>query len=344
MKRCPPLLLALLALAACVDTVGTRTVDPDDMDSGLDGGDDARADSSADGGLTDADAAPVCTCSGAQPVCLADGGCAECTQDNAQACTGAKPLCGPSNTCVSCTASNVGACTGATPVCESQSNTCVACNVDPDCAEATPACGLPQHTCGKCTEDADCTRFGKVCDEAAGSCVACTIDSEAMQCGNKSCDPAKKMCTQTVRTTVQQCNACVADSECVADHRCIEMFFGTGVTRVSLGGRCMKRHATGCAFPYGGDPINRQSLSGAAAENYCGLAESRTTCEAIRKLEQGTNCSVGGDQACGVPGAICRRVNGVDDLCTYACGVSAECPAEISCPPGIGNDKYCGKN
>jgi hypothetical protein len=333
----------MFLVAGCgADSFPTYSTGKDDQDAAVDG-DANTMDGSLDAETDAGDAFPACTCSSDKPVCLGDGTCVECTMDHSKACTGAKPVCGSQNTCVQCTEAHFSACTGTTPACDTQANACVACNTDSHCAESSPACSLPQHTCGKCTEDADCTRFGKVCHEMTGTCVACTVDSEAAQCGDKSCNPATKQCTQTVRKTIQQCDACVADSECLTDHRCIEMFFGLGAARVSLGGRCMKRGVTGCMFPYSGAPINRQSLSGATTESYCGVAEERTSCEAIRKLQQGASCSTGGDQTCGAPGALCRRVNNTDDLCTYTCEASAECPSVFACPTS-GNDKYCGKN
>lgn len=312
-----------------------------DMDAGSDADapQDAETDAARDSAVRDSG----CACTAPDSlVCTAAGACVECTAADRRACVGNKSVCGPSNVCVQCTESEKTACATPMPACDPQTHLCVACNMDPECAETTPVC-TAQHTCEKCSQDAHCKRFGKVCDEAAGSCVACTIDSEALQCGNNSCNPATKQCTLTPRASVAQCQACVADSECETNHRCLEMFFGTGAARMSLSGRCMKRSSTGCALPYGGAPISRQSLSGAPAENYCGISEARTSCEAIRKLQQGAGCSAGNDSACAAPGALCRTVNSISNICSYACENNLECPMNAACP-ATGADKHCGKN
>jgi hypothetical protein len=214
------------------------------------------------------------------------------------------------------------------------------CNVTATCANTDGGhdCKCASVSCEACKADADCQRFGMVCDEAAGTCVACTIDSEAVQCRGKSCDPATHACTQTDRAGVDLCGRCVADSDCKVDHRCIPMNF-QGVSR---GGHCMKRVTGGCSRPFGAPPIKRASLSGAAAEDYCGISEDRMSCEAVVALFSDRRCADGQASQCGAEGAVCGTVGALTLRCSYRCEVSAECPALFPCPTS-GMDNYCGK-
>ena len=218
--------------------------------------------------------------------------------------------------------------------------------------ERQSAACQPNRTCGLCTEDADCSRFGKVCDSRTGTCVQCRLESEEVDCrtdkacdaktadcAGTACDPKTLTCTTKTRGTVATCQSCLADSECVASHRCIPLFFGEGENKKALGGYCMKQATSGCARPYG-TPISRESLSGKAAESYCGLAEAVATCEARTALVENKPCS-GSDDSCGVSGGLCKTVNFIADSCTYACRSALDCPAQIPCggPEGA---SYCG--
>jgi hypothetical protein len=349
------------------DVNGGQSIDPAESDA--DASDDPDAESDRDAGAAEQDAQPEagprCSCPDPeQPICVeATGLCVQCR---------AESDCAPSEHCMMVTGQCVG-CLGAShcagrpsaSFCEPVTNTCTACRdgVDADCAnvpglnvcqggscvqcagvrrdacgEAAAACGA-SFSCEGCKADADCQRFRKVCDEATGSCVACTADSEAAQCGGKSCNPATHACTQTDRASVDLCSRCVADSECKPDHRCIPMNF-RGASR---GGYCMKRVTSGCSPPFGAASIKRASLSGAAAEDYCGISEGSTSCEAVLALLLDRVCADGQASQCGAEGAVCGNVNSVTPpRCSYACETSIDCPTNTPCPLS-GTDKFCGK-
>jgi hypothetical protein len=257
-----------------------------------------------------------CTCADDKPVCLDDGSCAACSADDTTACPTDKPLC-------------------------DEANACVACLENADCkSETAPVCSAGE--CVPCSNDAGCSDRGQICDTSTGQCEGCTLAREAERCGENSCDPKTLACTGTQRGSVTICRACVADSECEADHRCIPMYFGTGDSRVELGGRCMRRLAAGCDEPYSAPRLTRGSLSGAAEDAYCGVAESRTSCEAILGLIGGAKCEDGSDATCNGAGALCRAVNGTTHRCTYACESTATCPGDFPCA-GSGADRYCGQ-
>jgi hypothetical protein len=197
-----------------------------------------------------------------------------------------------------------------------------------------------QNTCVPCTGEAACEgrEHATVCDLApgsatAGTCVECTVDAES-PCGGNVCDPQARRCTDRLLASRQICEPCIADSECAADHRCIPLQFG-GVLRTQA--YCMKRLASGCARPYASAPIRRASRSGAPAEDYCGIDEQKTTCEAITGLLMDVECADGSDASCGRDGSACRTVNGLAQRCTYACDAAAQCPPAFACGSG-----YCG--
>lgn len=347
-----------------IDPVGTDEADASASDDDRD----AEPDLDGDGAEVEedahADAGPRCSCTdAAAPICIeATGACVQCR--NALDCAPGEHCLVATGQCVGCL--DVSHCAGraSASFCEPATNECSGCRdgVDGDCnnvpglnvcqlgtcvqcagtrraacGETAAACGA-SFSCEGCKADADCQRFSKVCDEATGSCVACTVDSEAAQCGGKSCNPATHACTQTDRASVELCSRCVADSECKPDHRCIPMNF-QGASR---GGYCMKRVTGGCSPPFG-VPIKRASLSGAAAEDYCGISEGKTSCEAVLALRSDRVCADGQASQCGAEGAVCGNVNHLTPpRCSYACDVSAECPAPFPCPMS-GMDKYCGK-
>lgn len=269
------------------------------------------------------------------------GGPVDCDGDDE--CPSTLPVCA-NHKCVGCIGAADCERFDATSACDTASGKCEACVENTDCVEPTkPICDA--HACRSCASDLDCEPLGKICDESPGpfqgQCVQCTqAETDETRCGTKSCDPATRACTQTERGSAGICEACVADSECEVDHRCVAMNFqGTPLKPVGEGGGyCLKRTAAGpCDLPYGATPISRDSLSGAVVDSYCGLNEDKATCDAI--LQYSRPCS-----SCeGVPGSLCETVGAIGNRCTYACGSGAinECPESATCPSGT--DSYCGK-
>jgi hypothetical protein len=107
-------------------------------------------------------------------------------------------------------------------------------------------------------------------------------------------------------------------------------------------GFCLKTFESGCNQPYGSVLISRASLSGVAAEDYCGISESLTTCTAI--LDFGTDCSDAGDSACGVSGLDDGRCEllGAFESCTYSCSRDSQCESGEACGGSLTGDDYCG--
>ncbi len=224
-------------------------------------------------------------------------------------------------------------CEAAAPHCDEDTRTCLVCGSDDDCADPAAArCGKGGASCDPCDAPDQCAHLSlDLCDD--GTCVECTVGNES-PCGANSCDPATNTCTLTPRASVETCEGCVADSECVADHRCIPMEFA-GVARP--GGYCLEDAGGGCANPYR-VPVNRTSLSGAPATDYCGINEDLTTCEAVLDLAADAGCAV--DDDCGAEGlndGRCETVNLAANRCTYSCSIALECPVVAPCDPD-----YCG--
>jgi len=284
-------------------------------------------------------------CSVSDPVC-AGNACTGCTKKADCSARSSTPVCdAPSGDCVECTASDATKCTAASKVCKTGATACVQCNENADCKSAG-ASRCDGNTCNPCENDGDCAGImnGATALDAcvSGQCVDCRIDAVDTKvdygcAGSTACDPTSHACTGKPKNTIDICLTCVADSECIEGHRCVPMFFNSQ----SLGGYCMKAAQAGCAFPYGAAAINRASVSGALAVDYCGITEGLTSCEAIKGLEDGAGCAGGQSSECGGEGALCRTVNNVANLCTYACNSSATCPVDFPCK-GLSGAKYCG--
>ena len=311
-------------------------------------------------------------CHGANPVCdAAANACVECVKGTD--CKAPKPACDTAtNKCVECVGK--GDCESPKPACDTAANKCVECIGKADCKDgAKPFCETAAAQCVACLKQADCTAptasacaagsckpctvdaecsdiAGKgVCD--AGTCVQCTVAKESV-CGGKSCSPVIKQCTTTPIGSKDLCEACNADSECIsgnkadADTRCVSMkFMGTA----RPGGYCLRRKAKTCVQPY--NILNTAlSLSGAALEDYCGINQDKTRCEAVLDLTTvGAKCPDGKDTACGCArdkdgncsetgqGGLCRMVGAQDNRCTFICGGPEQCPSGNACG-GVG---YC---
>lgn len=345
-------------------------------DSGT-GGSDAGSGGSGGGGSGGSVSEPECNghgdCSGATPQCSAEQECVPCTKS--AACTGreegercdnratsanqgrcvaclthddcddiTKPQCNSKGQCVGCTSDDACHDRTGTPRCDTTGAAtgggCVQCLMNTDCGVESPEC-KSDRTCGACTTNEACTgRPGaQICDGSGvapydGTCVQCTVDEE-WDCGDDVCTPSTRTCAVGHEKLSQDtCETCVADSECMADRRCIPMKFD-GADRANA--YCLKQYSTGCERPYTSEPIDRASVSGAAAEDYCGIDESKSSCEAVLALISGATCPSSADVECGADGAVCRNVNGGANRCTYLCSIAANCPNTAAC-----NSGYCG--
>ncbi|MDD9937344.1 MAG: hypothetical protein OXT09_27285, partial [Myxococcales bacterium] len=272
---------------------------------------------------------------GARQRCSEDNECVECLNDGH--CTAETADFCIANSCEQCRDDDDCSAAAGTPLCDDATKTCIAeCTSHGDCTDPTKA-QCDSGNCVACDADAQCEgvqRDGKgaeVCDD--GECWECTVQNETA-CEERVCVPATKVCSpDRLKADKSICEGCIADSECVALHRCVPMEFD-GAQRESA--YCLRIGAQGCSAPYLATPIVRQSVSGADAEEYCGINEADVSCEAVRALVAGDSCPGGVDQECAGDGGLCRTVNLGANLCTYACGSTLECPGFV-CGSG-----YCG--
>jgi hypothetical protein len=258
------------------------------------------------------------------------------------------PVCNDELQCVECTAALDEFCTEMALVCKTGAFVCVACNANSECNDATAArCDAMQNECAGCQGETDCIGIeGRpVCDDR--TCVQCTPGTEDVDCGGKSCDPLTRACTDTEVGSLETCEECVADSECGEEgNRCVPMTYD-GLRYPNEGiGFCLQSIELGgsCANPYR-IVVRRTSLSGAAADDYCGINEDLATCQAVRALLADTPCNpVNGDQDCPQPAGLCRELPGMLNRCTYLCSSVVECvtPGSTCGSSGSGSDKYCG--
>jgi hypothetical protein len=210
------------------------------------------------------------------------------------------------------------------------------CEDDLDCPfEEASRCDPSSGICEPCLEDVDCAGIDGLsrCDAEQGLCVQCAPATEAMDCGERSCDPASRSCSDIVRGSRAECEACVSDSDCMEEFMCVPMQFGNVPLR---GGFCLQGTGTGqCAQPFAFPlPDARESLSGAAPALYCGVNEDLTSCGAVLALVDNAPCD--DDFDCTAPGGICREVGLLGLRCTYECGFANECL------PGGGSGSTCG--
>ncbi len=313
----------LVVLVVCTVGFAGCSGDDDSSGSGTDAGTDGGGpggDGGTDATVVDAaeDAGPCGSCAAPTPVCReADGTCVACVAD--------------------------GDCSGDTPRCDTATNECVACLDHEDCTDPAAA-QCEDGACVPCSTSDHCAGTGgAVCDDSGetATCVECT-DGDSSACGSsQTCNLLDGTCVDVAPGSRGSCESCTNDLQCATDHRCIRLEFPTGTPRET--GHCLRQESAGCSNPYR-YLITRTSLSGAAAEPYCGIDEERSTCEAIAALYADADCTE--DGACTidgtdteVPGAVCGRVSGADGKCTYECTTSLYCPAAVPCG---GTSGYCG--
>ena len=114
-------------------------------------------------------------------------------------------------------------------------------------------------------------------------------------------------------------------------------------------GFCLKSIDLGgsCTNPYR-IVVTRTSLSGAEADDYCGINEDLATCPAVRALLADDPCAPANeDQDCPQPAGLCRELPGMLNRCTYLCSSVVECmsppaPGSTCDSSGSGGDAYCG--
>lgn len=276
-------------------------------------------------------------------------------------CPSDEPVCNDELVCVQCTADQSEYCTERTLICDIGTSACVECSGDQDCTDPKAA-RCVNGVCEPCTEDVQCDGANglgaenNACD--GGDCVDCTPDTEGTTCpGAMACHPVTKECTDTTVGDLDVCEECVSDSQCGENneasdaHRCVPMFYELPDARFpnDEAGFCLKSIELGgtCTNPFR-IPLTRPSLSGAEADEYCGINENLATCPAVRALVQDQDCNPdNGDADCPQPSGLCRELPGMTNRCTYLCSDIVECksppaPGSTCGSSGSGNDDYCG--
>ena len=313
-------------------------------DSGAGGGTSNGGSSNTGGATHDAGTTPPCNpeCSGNTAVCDVNSHkCVEC--GDAGDCSGGAAVCNTTkHECVECTSNS--SCKTPVPYCEPDAGNCIECRNTLDCSDPKNSI-CSNNTCVPCKLDIDCTHLGgtPLCKldstGKAGTCVQCTTANESA-CNGTSCNPATNLCTTTTIGSVDYCHACVADTECVGGNqanptaRCVAMNFGTTLR----GTYCLPIGTTvgSCTSPpFGVLKTAAVSTSGAPAQNYCGIDELTTTCEAVQDLISLKHCSLSGECGCinsnNCAGGTCPSTGSIAGTCTISCAVPAQCPTTLTC-------------
>ncbi|QQR88928.1 MAG: hypothetical protein IPJ88_11940 [Myxococcales bacterium] len=257
-------------------------------------------------------------------------------------------------------------CNAPTPYCDTEPGKCVTClenthceghadgptcregQCGPECLDSSECtssalahCDTTAGACVACTEDADCDSVSGLSICVSGTCEVCTAGKEEA-CGDYICEPDGVVCSTTVeKASKTNCQSCVADSECIANHKCVPMDYDTSFH----GNYCLKINNADCVEPFRSS-LNKVSVSSpgdSEPEVFCGIVENLTTCEAV--LAWGQPCSVdskclfNGEEALG---SLCRTVASSANSCTYPCNDYLECnPSRICFDAGGSNPDYC---
>lgn len=325
------LIVTLIINAACIEDPppNTNPDSPMDMvtdlpDTPIDTPTDVPVDVDPDADMTPDPCGGEC----AANLCVNDA-CVVCTAD--AGCDGAGEVCKVNedpaqSSCVQCVDSND--CSGSTPICDTAANTCVGCLESSQCTEvATPECGANKQ-CGACTDDNACTdRVGTTRCGPAGACVQCNPDTAMVDCGGNSC--VNNQCTTTPLAMTGSCGECATDAECLPDYKCVALNF----QGESVGNYCLKLESGGCDLPYGAVIRGRRSVDSAGLNDYCGVNESLTTCEAVKQrlaFRLGSAPCMN-DSECGMndkDDGVCGLVSGggmMNRYCTYRCSNDNQC-------------------
>ena len=275
-------------------------------------------------------------------------------------CPDDRPICTDELDCVQCTADADDYCSDRDLICNTATNECVECLSSNDCASLSEAvCNTETGECEPCTMDAECNdKDGfppspNVCDD--GTCVDCSPETQETTCPDgDSCNAITSECSGIQPATRATCENCESDVDCGdPGTRCVPMTYGGEPFNGerypdSESGFCLKSIALGgsCENPYR-IVLTRVSLSGAEADDYCGINEELTTCEAVLALLADTPCDPeNGDADCPEPAGLCRELPGMLNRCTYLCSSIFECLPEPlpgwTCDSGPDSEDYCG--
>ncbi len=200
-------------------------------------------------------------------------------------------------------------------------NNCVDCTANTDCLDKNASKCNDQNICSACVDNTDCTQFPGTEACLEGKCVECNDDSV---CEGKVCDLSQGICSNQDVGSVDVCGDCVGDSACAPGSACLL----TRYKGVVSGQFCFQKKPAGlCPRPYG-FVVNRESVSGAPAQEYCSVNEEKASCEAHKRY--GNVCSDSND--CG-DGGRCLNLSGgrkCGNICDAANG-DTECPDNVPC-------------
>lgn len=315
-----------------------------------------------------------CGANGCAPLCIegqSQTGCAPCQLDFD--CPGATPYCSSGVCSVNpgTTGGSSGGSTGTSGsvcggvscagVCDTQTNTCVECVQDTDCADraATPVCNTTTHTCVQCNDASDCPFDAPGC--SAGVCGHCSGNGDCSanqtcvqglcQCsGPSGCGGDAPTCVgATDGGPVGTCG-CLDNSDCGTGLVCNQAAYAYGacVANCATGGTtCVpgSRYPDcqtdvlaptyGSCVPCVSDSECANSGDGPYCSPYVGCVQCRDNADCTtpgRQVCIGICVECGSFSDCG-SGEACNSA-------TFTCGTS--CLFDQDCPSGSCVNGSCG--
>ena len=215
--------------------------------------------------------------------------------------------------------------------CDIPTSLCEACTTNAQCSlEATlPTCDVATKACRACATNEDCVGAvgGALCDVDSGQCVQCFTDAS---CGSGTCDVTTNRCTTVAPGSLQRCEPCTSDTQCVGLSACAaDMFMGSFV-----GFACMPL-ANGVQCAQAVDALRPMAARESVSTVSGGIADvcapsAGATCPSV--LDFNSTCST--DDDCGISGLAdgrCTTVLLTANRCSFPCGVDVECPSQRSC-------------
>lgn len=267
------------------------------------------------------------SCPPAQPVCDNEERCVECLPDRPEHCTGERSVCN-GDRCVECIPGRPEHCAGKGERSICDGDRCVECMSDTDCGDlAKPRCDLQTNSCLPCEGNNDCARFpgANVCENERKACVGCSPTGELCPVG-QFCDRNTFQC-QRADPKKPACERCENDPECADSESIAACIVSPQDDNYKFCSRATDATAPRC--PNGYMPT---SVPGRSAKLLYCTPIGTLSCPAIQSALNSLPCMSESD--CGRAGK-CPSPMPPDNICSLSCTDTKGCPDPLRCDPNL---------